>query len=123
MGVPLEVKDLVLKHNINVFSSNYELYGDMSNRVMSICNLTHQKLKCILLMRLLCDLMALNTFDLHSYGVNITQSVKKSTKIPISIGSAPTKALAKEMLKLQRSFQNEHNLVMYWILMKNESKH
>ena len=37
MGVPLfEVKDLVQKHSINVFSSNYELYGDMSNRVMSM---------------------------------------------------------------------------------------
>ena len=31
-----EIKDLIIKHNVAVFSSNYTLYGDMSNRVMSI---------------------------------------------------------------------------------------
>ena len=37
MGVPIfQIKELVEQHKVNVFSSNYELYGDLSNRVMNI---------------------------------------------------------------------------------------
>ena len=106
MGVPLfEVKDLVQKHNINVFSSNYELYGDMSNRVMSMLATYSPEIEVYSIDEAFMRFDGFEEyFDLHDYGVNITQKVKQSTKIPISIGFAPTKALAKVANKIAKKF-------------------
>ena len=53
MGVPaFKIKDIINNNNVNVFSSNFTLYGDMSNRVMSIYAGGAMQLKYILLMRL-----------------------------------------------------------------------
>ncbi len=106
MGVPLfEVKDLVQKNNVNVFSSNYELYGDMSNRVMSMLATYSPEIEVYSIDEAFMRFDGFEEyFDLHSYGVNITQKVKQSTKIPISIGFAPTKALAKVANKIAKKF-------------------
>jgi DNA polymerase V len=106
MGVPLfEVKDLVQQHNIYVFSSNYELYGDMSNRVMSMLATYSPEIEVYSIDEAFMRFDGFEEyFDLHSYGVNITQKVKQSTKIPISIGFAPTKALAKVANKIAKKF-------------------
>jgi DNA polymerase V len=106
MGVPLfEVKDLVQKNNVHVFSSNYELYGDMSNRVMSMLATYSPEIEVYSIDEAFMRFDGFEQyFDLHSYGVNITQSVKQSTKIPISIGFAPTKALAKVANKIAKKF-------------------
>ena len=106
MGVPLfEVKELVQQHNINVFSSNYELYGDMSNRVMNILATYSPEIEVYSIDEAFMRFNGFEKyFDLHSYGVEISEKVKLCTKIPISIGFAPTKALAKVANKIAKKF-------------------
>lgn len=106
MGVPLfEIKELVQQHNINVFSSNYELYGDMSNRVMKILATYSPEIEVYSIDEAFMRFDGFEKyFDLHTYGVEISQKVKLWTKIPISIGFAPTKALAKVANKIAKKF-------------------
>ena len=106
MGVPLfEIKDLVQQHNVNVFSSNYELYGDMSNRVMNMLSTYSPEIEIYSIDEAFMRFDGFEEyFNLHEYGVNITNKVKQSTKIPVSIGFAPTKALAKVANKIAKKF-------------------
>lgn len=106
MGVPLfEIKDLVQQHNVNVFSSNYELYGDMSNRVMNMLSSYSPEIEIYSIDEAFMRFDGFEEyFNLHEYGVNITNKVKQSTKIPVSIGFAPTKALAKVANKIAKKF-------------------
>ena len=106
MGVPLfEIKDLVQQHNVNLFSSNYELYGDMSNRVMNMLSTYSPEIEIYSIDEAFMRFHGFEEyFNLHEYGVNITNKVKQSTKIPVSIGFAPTKALAKVANKIAKKF-------------------
>ena len=107
MGEPLfKVKHLVQKHNIAVFSSNYELYADLSNRVMTIlsgfaCETEIYSIdECFLdfsgmeLLPSLTSSTSLNSF-FKDYGTKIVTTVERSTGIPVCLGIAPTKTLAK----------------------------
>ena len=111
MGVPVfQIKDLVEKHNIQVFSSNYELYGDISNRVMNILS-TYSPIseiysvdECFLKME------GYEThFDLKEMGLDMKAKVMKWVNIPISVGFAETKALAKVANKIAKKFPKETN--------------
>lgn len=106
MGVPLfEIQDLIEKHNVHVFSSNYELYGDLSNRVMNILSTYTPEIEVYSIDEAFLKFNGFETyFELQSYGVEITKKVKKWTGIPISIGFAPTKALAKIANKIAKKF-------------------
>lgn len=111
MGVPLfEIKDLVQKHNVNVFSSNYELYGDLSNRVMNILATYSPDIEVYSIDEAFLKFDGFDKyFQLQTYGVDITKKVKKWTGIPISIGFAPTKALAKVANKIAKKFPDKTN--------------
>lgn len=96
MGAPyFKNKELILKNNIQVFSSNYNLYGDMSARVMNSLRIFCPDMEIYSIdeafLRL--DKMAIASYE--NYAHEICTSVKKWTGIPISIGLAPTKTLAK----------------------------
>lgn len=106
MGVPLfEIKDIIQKHNVNVFSSNYELYGDLSNRVMNILATYSPEIEVYSIDEAFLKFDGFDKyFELQPYGVDITKKVKKWTGIPISIGFAPTKALAKVANKIAKKF-------------------
>jgi DNA polymerase V len=98
MGVPYwQIKDLIGKHQIAVFSSNYQLYGDMSSRVMRILAEHCYELEIYSIDE------AFMKFQLHAQkeneiinnARNIREIVERNTGIPISIGLAPSKTLAK----------------------------
>jgi DNA polymerase V len=102
MGVPIfQIKELVKFHNIQVFSSNYSLYGDVSNRVMSTISKYVPNYEVYSIDEIFLDL---NGFEKHhnliDYCKEIRYVVKRNTRIPISIGIAPTKTLAKAANKL-----------------------
>lgn len=96
MGVPFfQIKELVKKHNIHVFSSNYTLYGDMSSRVMTtLANFTPE-LEVYSIDEAFLDLKGFESYDLQKLGQEIRQTVLQHTGIPVSVGIAPTKVLAK----------------------------
>lgn len=95
MGQPaFEVKDLIEKHNIAVFSSNYTLYGDMSERVMTTLRAFTPNLEVYSIDEAFLDLKGMD-WDLEEYGDQIKAAVRQFQGIPVCVGIAPTKALAK----------------------------
>jgi len=102
MGVPLfQIKEQVKLHHIRVFSSNYTLYGDISNRVMSTINQYAPNYEVYSIDEIFIDLKGFEKhYNLIDYCKEIRYVVKRNTRIPISIGIAPTKTLAKVANKL-----------------------
>ena len=96
MGEPeFLVQDKIRQHRIQVFSSNYTLYGDMSRRVMSTMVQFTPEMEVYSIDEAFLDLGNLYRQDVVEYARNIRQTVLDWTGIPISIGLAPTKTLAK----------------------------
>jgi DNA polymerase V len=96
MGTPFfKTKHLIKKHQINVFSSNYALYGDMSQRVMNTLSHFTPLLEVYSIDEAFLSLTKLNTSRHREDAQLIRRSVERITGIPVSIGIAPTKVLAK----------------------------
>jgi DNA polymerase V len=99
MAAPyFEARPLIQKHNISVFSSNYNLYGDLSWRVME--TLRHllgdaSKVEVYSVDEAFIDLGDIPHESLFDAAMNIRQTVEQWTGISVSIGVAPTKTLAK----------------------------
>jgi DNA polymerase V len=89
------INDLIKRHKVQVFSSNYTLYGDMSERVMSIIKEFVPKVEVYSIDEIFADLSNFKYHDLKKLCGAIRQTVMQYTGIPITIGIAPTKALAK----------------------------
>jgi DNA polymerase V len=96
MGAPVfKQKDLIEKHGIQVFSSNYALYGDMSRRVVTVLSEFCRDLEVYSIDECFLDLSDVPPDRLVDFGRMIRETVKKCTGIPVSVGIARTKALAK----------------------------
>ena len=96
MGVPFfEQKALIKKHNVAVFSSNYQLYGDMSQRVMDSLRLHAPDMEVYSIDEAFLRLDYLQPRNLYEYCKMIRAKVLQWTGIPVSIGIGPTKVLAK----------------------------
>ena len=99
MAAPyFEARPLILQHNISVFSSNYNLYGDLSWRVME--TLRHllgdaSKVEVYSVDEAFIDLGDIPYESLFDAAMNIRKTVEQWTGISVSIGVAPTKTLAK----------------------------
>jgi len=105
MGAPAhEYKDAFEKNNVHVFSSNYALYGDMSKRVMSILAEFTPDLEIYSIDEAFLKFIGFENYDLHEYGKTMHKRVLKCTGIPVSIGIAPTKALAKIANRIAKKF-------------------
>ncbi|MFA6014382.1 MAG: Y-family DNA polymerase [Gallionellaceae bacterium] len=96
MGEPwFKMKDIAQKHGIIALSSNYALYGDMSARVMSILSNFSPNQEIYSIDECFLDLAGFNPKSLMDYGQKIRQTVKQNTGIPVCVGIADTKTLAK----------------------------
>ena len=95
MGVPLfKVKDIVRKEKVHVFSSNYTLYGDMSRRVMNIIAEFTNDIEIYSIDEAFIGLDGIPG-DIVEYGHKIRKTILQYTGIPVSVGIANTKTLAK----------------------------
>ena len=93
MGVPLfQIKPLVAKHKVAVFSSNYTLYGDMSNRVVQVLGQFSPELENYSIDE---SFLVLPECDPVAHATTIKKTVKQWTGIPVSVGISSTKTLAK----------------------------
>ena len=116
MGVPLfKVKDIVEKEKVVVFSSNYTLYADMSRRVMNIISSSSPYTEIYSIDEAFVELSSL-PIDYESYAHQLRQTILQHTGIPVSIGIASTKTLAKvanHKAKKDDSFNGVCSLVNY----------
>lgn len=105
MGAPaFEFKKLFDENNVFVFSSNYALYGDMSSRVMNILATFTSDIEVYSIDEAFLKFKGFELFNLDEYGLKIQKTVTKNTGIPVSVGFAPTKALAKVANKIAKKF-------------------
>lgn len=105
MGAPaFKHKELFEKNNIHVFSSNFALYGDMSNRVMQILSKYSPDMEIYSVDEAFLDFKGFELFNLMEIGNKMKNEVEKCTGIPVSVGFAPTKALAKVANKIAKKF-------------------
>ena len=104
MGHPyFQIRDLEKRHNVAVFSSNFNLYGDMSRRVIWTLRRMVPAAEVYSIDEAFLDLRGIETGRLEELGRHISRTVRRNTGIPVSIGIAPTKTLAKIASKLCRS--------------------
>ncbi len=98
MGIPFfQIKDVIKKQGVKVCSSNYALYGDMSERVMCVLQAHCADVEVYSIDE---SFLHLNFYGqtestLMDYGQVLRQTVKQWTGIPVSVGIAETKTLAK----------------------------
>jgi DNA polymerase V len=96
MGAPaFQIKELLQQHQVAVFSSNYALYGDLSDRVMNTLARFADEIEIYSIDEAFLNLTAFRYNNLTEYGLQIKNTVTQNTGIPVSIGIAPTKTLAK----------------------------
>jgi DNA polymerase V len=96
MGVPVfKIRHLIDPHDVQVFSSNYALYGDMSSRVMQTLSAFAPAMEIYSIDEAFLSLDRLAFTDLTAYGRQIRHTVRQYTGIPVSIGMASSKTLAK----------------------------
>jgi len=107
MGAPaFEFQKIFDDNNIQVFSSNYALYGDMSNRVMNLLSEFTPDMEIYSIDEAFLKFENIHGFDQHAKGKSIKQMVDKSTGIPVSVGFAETKALTKVANKIAKKFSS-----------------
>jgi DNA polymerase V len=95
MGAPyFQIKDHLRRNGVVAFSSNYALYGDMSERVMTIIESMVPALEVYSIDEAFADLTGIPG-DLTAFGRTIRAAIHKRTGIPVGVGIAPTKTLAK----------------------------
>lgn len=88
-------KHIIDKNDVAVFSSNYHLYGDMSQRVMDTLNTLSPVVEVYSVDEAFLDLSDIPPANLHEYAKHIKDTVEQWTGISVSVGVAPTKTLAK----------------------------
>jgi len=110
MGAPAFKYEKVFKqHNVKIFSSNFPLYGDMSSRVMNILSSYTPNIEIYSIDEAFLEFKGFREYDLEVYCKEIQKKVLKWTGIPISIGIAPTKALAKVASRISKKFPKKTN--------------
>jgi len=96
MGDPyFKVEKLIKQNNVAVFSSNYTLYGDLSARVMSVLEKFSPEVEIYSIDEAFLNLTGIESSNQTEYLRNIRATIKKWLGLPVSIGLAPTKTLAK----------------------------
>ena len=108
MGAPeFKFRQELKEKNIHVFSSNYPLYGDLSNRVMNILRQFTPHVEEYSIDEGFMNFDGVKADDFFEYGLQIKNRIRKWLGIPVSIGIAQTKALSKVANKIARKFPEE----------------
>ena len=105
MGDPLfKIRHLVQKNGVAVFSGNMALYGDMSKRVRQTLQDFSPMVEVYSIDEAFLDLRGLLIDDYDAYAKTISKRCYQYTSIPVSVGIAPTKTLAKIASKLCKQY-------------------
>lgn len=105
MGVPVfQIQEMIRKQEVSVFSTNFTLYGDLSSRVMYCLSEFVKDIEVYSIDESFLDFSGMKYYDLPEYARNIVYTVRKNTGIPVSMGIAPTKTLAKIANKFAKKY-------------------
>ena len=120
-GPYFKAKPLIEKYDVAVFSSNYNLYGDLSWRVMETLRILLGKnnVEVYSVDEAFLDLSIFPENELQTIAEKIKETVEMWTGIRVSVGVAPTKVLAKVANRLSKKYASTYNGVM---VLDNEEK-
>ena len=113
MGMPaFMLEEIIKQHHVNVFSSNYTLYGDMSNRVINILGTFSPAIELYSIDEAFLDLSGINDRAPDQLGITLRKTIKQYTGIPVTIGIAPTKTLAKMANRYAKKKHTEPPIIL-----------
>jgi DNA polymerase V len=113
MGLPaFKLTDLLKEHPIEVFSSNYTLYGDLSARVMTTLTQWTPDVEVYSIDEAFLQFSMVPPDGLTAYGQSMRATIQKWTGIPVSIGIGPTKTLAKLANRLAKRSPEAQGVVI-----------
>ena len=113
MGVPLyQIRDLVEKHHIACFSSNFSLYGDLSARVMSLLRKHTTRFEQYSIDEGFITLDHVPPAERKTYCENLVREIYQGTGIPVPMGIAPSKTLCKVASKYAKKFPGYNGACM-----------
>jgi DNA polymerase V len=120
-GPFFKAKPLIEKYDVTVFSSNYNLYGDLSWRVMETLRMVlgKDKVEVYSVDEAFLDLSIFPESELQFIAKKIKDTVEQWTGIKVSVGVAPTKVLAKVANRLSKKKPEKYNGVM---VLQNEEE-
>jgi len=106
-----KVREIVEKNHVEVFSGNMYLYSAMSKRIISILRSSCENVENYSIDESFLDLRGYEkNFDITQYMRDIADRIKLWTDIPVSIGVAPTKTLAKIGSKFAKKYNGYHSV-------------
>lgn len=112
MGQPFfEIKHLAHQHKVYVASTNFTLYGDISERVMQTIAYFTDDLEIYSIDEAFIDVTKIRKSDLTAFGREIKQTIAQWTGIPVSVGFGPTKTLAKAANELAKTNPDYHGVL------------
>jgi len=127
IGTPIfKAQQLIKKHKVKVFSSNYALYGDLSRRVMDTLALFTPEIEIYSIDESFLSLKGFNSkkknnlSNLENYGYEIKKTVKQWTGIPVSVGIAKTKTLAKIANRIAKKKRSLNGVLDFTSLTEDE---
>ena len=111
MGVPLyQIKALVEKEGVVCFSSNFSLYGDLSDRVMSILRQHTSRFEQYSIDECFFNIDHVPAHEQKAYCEKLVKSIRQGVGIPVSIGIASSKTLAKVASKYAKKYPGYHGV-------------
>lgn len=113
MGMPLfQIRDFLIKNKVVVFSSNYALYADISQRVMNTLEALAPRIEVYSIDEAFLDLTGLESlFTLEEYGFKVRNTIQQHTGITVCVGIAPTKTLSKLANHAAKTWQKTGGVV------------
>ena len=117
MGEPFfQKQDYMEEHKFCVYSSNYNLYGDMSDRVMSIIKQYTNNVEVYSIDESFVDFTNIPDEELMDTLIFIKDEIKRKTGIPVSVGVGPNKTLAKLTSYMAKQSSGYNGICSYWDL-------
>lgn len=111
-GPAFKYRDLFKKHNVTQFSGNFEIYGDISKRITSYLTTVTPRIEIYSVDESFLDLSNLPITNYEEWGRRIVESIRRYIGVPVSIGIAHSKTLAK--LAADAAKQHERRLAGEW---------
>ncbi|MGQ2982998.1 Y-family DNA polymerase [Flavobacterium sp.] len=107
MAVPeFKIRPLLREHGVGVFSSNYPLYGDLSDRLMKLMEHFTPNVEIYSIDEAFLDFTGMRVEDYHDYGMQMRTRAGNWLSLPICVGIAPTRVLAKAANRIAKKFQD-----------------
>lgn len=107
MALPeYKIREILASNNVGVFSSNYSLYGDLSERVMETMRLFTPNVEIYSIDEAFLDFNGVEVEDFHACGTTMRETTWNWLSMPICVGMAPTKTLAKAANRIAKKYQD-----------------